>query len=47
MPRDPRHDCLFERLKIGPKMLRNRFYQVPHCCGFGTENRSIKRTSVP
>ncbi len=37
MPRDPRHDCLFEPLRIGPKTLRNRFYQVPHCCGFGTE----------
>jgi dimethylamine/trimethylamine dehydrogenase len=37
MPRDPRHDCLFEPLRIGPKTLRNRFYQVPHCCGFGSE----------
>jgi dimethylamine/trimethylamine dehydrogenase len=37
MARDPRHDCLFEPLRIGPKTLRNRFYQVPHCCGFGTE----------
>ena len=37
MARDPRHDCLFEPLRVGPKTLRNRFYQVPHCCGFGTE----------
>jgi dimethylamine/trimethylamine dehydrogenase len=37
MPRDPRHDCLFEPIRIGPKTLRNRFYQVPHCCGFGSE----------
>ena len=37
MARDPRHHCLFEPLRIGPKILRNRFYQVPHCCGFGTE----------
>ncbi len=26
MPRDPRHDVLFEPLQIGPKTLRNRFY---------------------
>ncbi len=35
--RSPRHDVLFEPLAIGPKTLRNRFYQVPHCTGFGTE----------
>jgi dimethylamine/trimethylamine dehydrogenase len=37
MPRDPRHDILFEPLRIGPKTLRNRFYAVPHCTGFGSE----------
>ena len=37
MPRDPRHDVLFEPVEIGPKTLRNRFYQVPHCTGFGSE----------
>ncbi|HEY3613747.1 MAG TPA: FAD-binding protein [Gaiellales bacterium] len=37
MARDPRHDILFEPLQIGPKTLRNRFYQVPHCTGFGVE----------
>ena len=37
MSRDPRHDVLFEPLRIGPKTLRNRFYQVPHCTGFGSE----------
>jgi dimethylamine/trimethylamine dehydrogenase len=37
MPRDPRHDILFEPVRIGPKTLRNRFYQVPHCTGFGVE----------
>ena len=37
MPRDPRHDVLFEPVRIGPKTLRNRFYQVPHCTGFGSE----------
>jgi dimethylamine/trimethylamine dehydrogenase len=47
--RDPRHDILFEPVQIGPKTLRNRFYQVPHCTGFGTrkpgsqaEHRAIK-----
>jgi dimethylamine/trimethylamine dehydrogenase len=34
---DPIHEILFEPVRIGPKMLRNRFYQVPHCSGFGTE----------
>ncbi len=37
MPRDPRYDVLFEPVRIGPKVLRNRFYQVPHCTGFGTD----------
>ena len=37
MARLPRHDILFEPVQIGPKTLRNRFYQVPHCTGFGTE----------
>jgi dimethylamine/trimethylamine dehydrogenase len=34
---DPKHAILFEPVRIGPKTLRNRFYQVPHCSGFGTE----------
>ena len=33
---DPRHAILFEPIKIGPKTLPNRFYQTPHCSGFGT-----------
>ncbi len=37
MSRDPRHDVLFEPVRIGPKTLPNRFYQVPHCVGFGSE----------
>ena len=37
MARDPRHDVLFEPVRIGPKTLRNRFYQVPHCTGFGVQ----------
>ena len=26
---------LFEPVRIGPVVARNRFYQVPHCCGLG------------
>jgi dimethylamine/trimethylamine dehydrogenase len=37
VPRDPKHDILFEPVAIGPKTLRNRFYAVPHCTGFGSE----------
>ena len=35
--RDPSHDVLFEPVPIGPKTLKNRFYQVPQCTGFGVE----------
>ncbi len=37
MTRDPRHDVLFQPIKIGPKTLRNRFWQVPHCNGAGSD----------
>jgi dimethylamine/trimethylamine dehydrogenase len=33
--RDPRHDILFEPIKLGPVTAKNRFYQVPHCTGMG------------
>lgn len=33
---DPRHAILFEPIRIGPKTLPNRFYQVPHATGFGS-----------
>ena len=29
------YDILFEEVAIGPLKARNRFYQVPHCCGYG------------
>ena len=35
MPRDTRHDVLFESVRIGPKTAKNRFYQVPHCNAMG------------
>jgi dimethylamine/trimethylamine dehydrogenase len=38
MPRrDPKYDVLFEPLPIGPKVLKNRFCQTPHCSHFGTD----------
>ena len=37
MARDPKYDCLFEPIQIGPKVMKNRFYQVPHCIGAGSE----------
>ena len=33
--RDPRHDLLFDPIKLGPVTAKNRFYQVPHCSGMG------------
>ncbi len=33
MSRDPRYDVLFEPVRIGPKLARNRFFQVPHASG--------------
>jgi dimethylamine/trimethylamine dehydrogenase len=33
--RDPRFDILFEPVRIGPVIAKNRFYQVPHCNGMG------------
>lgn len=37
MSRDPKYDILFEPVRIGPKTMRNRFYQTPHCTGFGSD----------
>jgi hypothetical protein len=37
MARDPKHDILFEPVKIGPKTIRNRFWQTSHCAGPGAE----------
>ncbi len=43
MPRDTRparYDVLFEPVRIGPKVAKNRFYQVPHCNGGGYRDPS-------
>ena len=37
MARDPKHDVLFESIKIAPKHTRNRFWQTSHCAGPGSE----------
>jgi dimethylamine/trimethylamine dehydrogenase len=34
--RAAKYDVLFEPIQIGPKTMRNRFYQTPHCTGFGS-----------
>ena len=39
--RDPRFDVLFEPVKIGPVVAKNRFYQVPHCTGSGWQRPRI------
>ena len=33
--RDPKYDVLFEPVRIGPLVAKNRFFQVPHCNGMG------------
>jgi dimethylamine/trimethylamine dehydrogenase len=40
MTRDPRYDILFEPVRIGPHVARNRFFQVPHCNGMGHRDAS-------
>ncbi len=35
MPCNPRHQILFDPVRIGPVTAKNRFYQVPHCNGMG------------
>ncbi len=34
MNRSSRYDILFEKVEIGPKTMKNRFYQAPHATGF-------------
>jgi len=33
MARNPRYDVLFDPVRIGPKLAKNRFFQVPHASG--------------
>ncbi|HWI22973.1 MAG TPA: hypothetical protein VNT22_10220 [Baekduia sp.] len=42
MPRDSKYDVLFEPIQLGPKTLRNRFMQVPHCNGAGSDSPGMQ-----
>jgi dimethylamine/trimethylamine dehydrogenase len=42
MARDPKYDALFEPIQLGPKTLRNRFWQVPHCNGAGSDKPGMQ-----
>lgn len=35
--RDPKHDVLFEPIALGPKVMRNRFWQTPHSIQAGSD----------
>ena len=37
MGRASKYDILFEPIKIGPKTMKNRFYQAPHSTSFGND----------
>src|SRR5262245_66407498 len=37
MPREARFVPLFEPIQIGQHTMRNRFWQVPHCNGAGSD----------
>ena len=37
MARHPKFDILFEPVRLGPKTMKNRFYQTPHCNGYGSD----------
>ena len=47
MPRDAKYDVLFEPIKIGPKVMRNRFFQVAHCNGAGSRSPASRPTTAP
>lgn len=42
MARDPRFDVLFEPMAVGPKIARNRFWQVPQCNGAGSDKPGMQ-----
>ena len=37
MARDSKHDILLEPIQLGPKTMKNRFYQTPQCTGAGSD----------
>ena len=42
MARNPKYDVLFEPIELGPKTLPNRFWQVPHCNGAGSDRPGMQ-----
>ena len=44
MSRDSRYDILFDPVRIGPVVSKNRFFQVPHCNGMGYRDPSALAT---
>ena len=42
IPRNPKYDVLFEPVELGPKTLPNRFWQVPHCNGAGSDRPGMQ-----
>ncbi len=34
MAREGKYDILFEPITLGPKTLKNRFWQTTHCTGY-------------
>jgi len=44
LARDPRYDILFDQVRIGPVVSKNRFFQVPHCNGMGYRDPSALAT---
>ncbi|MEZ5798064.1 MAG: FAD-dependent oxidoreductase [Paracoccaceae bacterium] len=42
MARDPRYDILFQPVQIGPKLARNRFFQVPHASGMTNASPRVR-----
>ncbi len=44
LARDSRYDILFDQVRIGPVVAKNRFFQVPHCNGMGYRDPSALAT---
>ena len=40
--RGDKYDVLFEPVQVGPKTLKNRFFQVPQCNGAGTDKPGMQ-----
>src|SRR2546426_9406501 len=38
------YTTLFRSIQVGPKTMRNRFYQAPHCSGLGSAFKFVERS---